>query len=455
MEEKIKSKFQDTKQILVYTGSSGDETKDDFKDVLTKWSQCDILIYSPTCESGVNFDLEYFDKMYGMLSDLSTTPRSYFQMLSRVRRLRSNDILILNKCFDSKSSNPNRTFFKVEEVRTSMMLLDGIRLETRDVLKEGRMYKSTKLSAYDVNYIHNRTEQLNASKSNWLSYFHKLALTKGHTIEYLSNKPKPTKKQADDQIEVVDMNAVILATPNINDDEYKELLSKQKQGTASKSDKFKIRKHVLKHNLGLDELNEDVLKSFDVHSIPHFISLIDIKNIRDHDDNQTLEAINRSSTIKQLIQEMGFANVFDNSAIPKETFLATTTNIIANNEIFKNIANTRIRFNLTKEANCKTNKAFLGMVNTILERYSLKIQYFQKKIKKTLCPFYRLDHLNNINELVEYKIARDHKIHDTNNIRVKATSVQYKSLVNFDNIEQIQKDINRPEPQTYLLDVGL
>jgi len=453
LEDKIKSEYGEEKKILVYTGSSGDESKEDFKNVLATWSQCDILIYSPTCESGVNFDMDYFDKMYGILSDLSTTPRSYFQMLSRVRRLKHNDILILNECFNAKSVNPNRNFFQYNEVKQSIMLLEGIKLETSDVVKEdGKIYKSSKLSLYDINYIHNRTEQLNATRNNWLSYFHKLALIKGHTIEYLINSPCPNKQKEDVTDHKADLNTnkILIDTPNINDEEYQTLLAKQKKNMATKEDKLKIKKHVYKHNLGLDELNEDVLKAFDLNTVSNFVSLIDIKNIKDHDDNQTLEAINKAEMVTKLINDMGFNNIFDTTAYDRETFLKMAENVIKNNQMFVNMNNTRIRFNLNKDAHYNNNKAFLGLVNTIFKRYGLKIESFKKTINKVCnIPYYRLQQLNCINELVEYKLLRGHKIYDSNNIRPKSKTDQYKSLVNF---EQLQMKIKH-EDKSYMLDL--
>ena len=60
----IKSKCP-SKKILIYTGQTDDRNKLDLLDVKTTWSSCDVLIYSPSIESGVNFDIEYFDKIYG------------------------------------------------------------------------------------------------------------------------------------------------------------------------------------------------------------------------------------------------------------------------------------------------------------------------------------------------------------------------------------------------------
>jgi len=444
------------KKVLVYTGSSSDKSKEDFKKVLEKWSKCDVLIYSPTCESGVNFDMKYFDKMYGIINDRSTTPRAFFQMLARVRKFESNEVLILDKCFDTKDVNPNKPFFHFDEVKESILLLENFKLETSDVVQDGKVYKTTNLSTYDINYIYNGTEKRNASVKNWLSYFHKLALIKGHNISYLRNKPSKTDNNNDifendyfeeEVVEDMKMTAddLLVAAENIDDEQYKELLTKQKKNKATSEDKLKIKKHATKLSLGLDELSTQVLNVFDLHSVQNFTSLIDIDNIKKNDDNQTLEAIDRSKTVKQLIQEIGFKHIFDKKEIDQKTFLKTVDNIIKTNKMFTNMSNTRIRFGLDKDTHCKTNKAFLGFVNTLIKRYSLKIKYVRKRVKdeKEKQAFYRLDQLHCINELVEYKVLKRHILHDSDNIRTKADTESYKHLVDLKKIEEVNALIEK------------
>ena len=427
--------FGEDKKILVYTGSSGDETKADFKNVVESWSKCDLLIYSPTCEAGVNFDMEYFDKMYGMFSDLSTTPRAYFQMLARVRKLKCDEIRICDDCFNTYDVNYKRAFFTFEEVKQSMMLLEGVKLETSDVMKNGKMYKTTKLTPYDTNYIYNRTEQLNASKFYWLSYFVKLVMVKGHTIEYLRNKRDKNNENG----EKGEVNNLLLIE-NIEDDEYDILLEKQKKDKATKEDKLKVKKHHLKKVLGLDDLSVEIIENnLDQNSVGNFTSLIDIENIRKIDDNQTLEKIDKSTKVKQLLSEIGFSSVFDKKVIKKETFLQIVDNIIKNNDMFKDMENTQIRFNLNKTNTCKTTKQFLGFVNTIFEKYSIKVSYTQKTENKVKQTYYKLEQLFFINELLEYRILKGYNLKDPNNHRVKPNTEHYKNLVNWEKVEKIQE----------------
>ena len=57
------------------------------------------------------------------------------------------------------------------------------------------MCKVNNLSAYDINYIYNRVEQLNAGKYYFLSKLESMCISKGHTFKRLEDKPKPEEKK--------------------------------------------------------------------------------------------------------------------------------------------------------------------------------------------------------------------------------------------------------------------
>ena len=64
------------------------------KNYKEEWNKADLLIYSPTIEAGVDFDVKHFDKCYGYMSDTSTSARAFSQMLHRVRQFESDEVLI-------------------------------------------------------------------------------------------------------------------------------------------------------------------------------------------------------------------------------------------------------------------------------------------------------------------------------------------------------------------------
>jgi len=60
------------------------------------WKGCDDLIYTPTVEAGVIFDQIHFNKIFGVYSNKSTSPRSFLQMLARIRKTSDNELIINN-----------------------------------------------------------------------------------------------------------------------------------------------------------------------------------------------------------------------------------------------------------------------------------------------------------------------------------------------------------------------
>ena len=80
----VHSKYSNL-NILIYTSFTHDSDKMKLDDVNNIWDKCDVLIYSPTIEAGVNFDKPHFNKIFGILSDMSTSQRSFIQMINRVR----------------------------------------------------------------------------------------------------------------------------------------------------------------------------------------------------------------------------------------------------------------------------------------------------------------------------------------------------------------------------------
>ena len=81
--EVIKLKYPN-KIIKTYSANTDDDIKEyDFKNIKTEWIDIDCLIYSPTVQAGCNFDLEHFDKIFGILSLGSCSQRNFYQMLAR------------------------------------------------------------------------------------------------------------------------------------------------------------------------------------------------------------------------------------------------------------------------------------------------------------------------------------------------------------------------------------
>lgn len=445
--DKIKQDFP-TKNIQIYTGKSDDRIKKNLDDVLNTWDKCDILCYSPTIESGVNFDKEYFDTIYGIFSR-STTSRQFFQMLYRVRKIKNNQIMILNESFDvgfdlNKMKIEDDIFFSHTEVKNSLLLTGGIHLESKDFWKDGKLYRyNDYLSAYDNIYIHNRAEELNNGHYTFLKMFHILALQKGHSITYLKNT---TKKDAPKKDAVSLNKTLVCDAPDINDSKYDELIEKQKRDGATEEDKRSIEKHFWKRVLGVDKLTPQFIDPFHRESMQNFTALIDEQNIPEYGDNETIEKKDRVRLLKGIIRDLGFNNIFDSKIIYKDDLEKAMEKMITENTVFTDFKNTKIRFSLDekkKKYEFKTTKSFLGFINTLFNNYHIAISYKQVRKDGEKVASYYLETLNGINELLEYRIERGFCLSDRDNIRTPPSQFIYSSLINSKTIEESFKKQER------------
>ena len=73
------------------------------KDVNKLWKKYQLIMFSPTIEAGIDFNVEHIDKIYVILSPKSTSPRGLMQMLGRCRNINDNNIMVyLNNMYYSE-----------------------------------------------------------------------------------------------------------------------------------------------------------------------------------------------------------------------------------------------------------------------------------------------------------------------------------------------------------------
>jgi len=460
----ITSKFEN-KKVLIYTGKSSDRCKNDLKNVLELW-KVDVLIYSPVVEAGVNFDLDWYDRMYGLICNKSISPRAFCQMMARIRKLTYTNIVILNEQFEMDYLQPKfinkimkTNFYRYEEVKQGVLSLENINLKKVIIEKNGKKIMINKLDLYDENYIYNRMEQLNSGYSYFMHSFIILITNKGHTYEITKEKRSQKDKT------LLTINEIILKTPDITEDEYIEYLKNQKECRASEDEKYKLEKHSLKRLYGVDALNEDILK-IDKSQVKNFINLIDIDNLGNITDNQGKEAKKKIEIITELLKNIGYDNIYSLSLIEKNDLQNRLNTIINNSLIFKDDLNRKILFNEDKYklGDITNTKQFLGYINTLLFNYCIKLtakHHRLNKLKKSekeglteeqiiehnaktekKITDYYMERLLNIDEIVDYKIRKGAKIKDTNEIRKNYIKTEkYKDLVDWNIIPNVKKTI--------------
>jgi hypothetical protein len=166
------------------------KNKEILEDVNENWKDCDLLTYSPSVESGVDFNIvDHFDKCYAIVESRSTSYRAFCQMLNRVRHYKQHNIICLM---------PNDMRYKLDDV---LIRFDEIKLQK---------YKGLEITNLLNVLIHNDVERYN-SKNYFITALCGMLEKKGHTYEELTQ---------DKIVEILKIEANKI----INDDKIQHLL---------------------------------------------------------------------------------------------------------------------------------------------------------------------------------------------------------------------------------------
>lgn len=439
-EKELKTSFPN-KSIKIYTSKTDDETKEkDLKNVRESWL-CDVLIYTPTIESGVNFDVDnHFEKIYGVICAGSTSPRGFFQMLNRCRKLKENNILVLNQSLVFHNTSE---FYTYDEVKEGLIFENDIKLSAIDVRVDNKIMKKLALTLHDKIYIHNRVEDIN-KMHYFLDIFVKMSNNKGHTVTFETFHKKHVKTD--------DNNAKSEKIINANDitfETYNELKKKQEQCKATEKDKYEIEKHCLKTLYGVDKLNSAILH-VKKEQLNNFIYLVDESNIPDKKDNFTNEIRQRTKLIKDLLVDIGFNNVFSTTTIQKAELQIKITNIVKTNKLFTEMKKTKVLFNLERNKNFDENvtiKQFLGFISTLFNDYCIDIGYKNKRIGKAFTTeYFLMVSDSNIHEIIQYKMRKGFQLNDKDNLftNLQINTKKYSDLVDWTKVHEIIDYKNDP-----------
>jgi len=201
--------------------NSVERNKDILKKANEEWAKCDLLIYSPSVESGVDFNIQsYFWKCYAILNENSTTDRALNQMLNRVRYYENSEIL----CLMSKNMSYN--------INELLYRFDELRLTKFQGLEQSNLVNIL---------IHNDTEKINSKNYFMMSFIQRIT-NKGHTHKYLDDRPKD--KQENNLVDPRDYEIEqILNADVITLDEYNSLIQRQQANEElTREETYKVQK---------------------------------------------------------------------------------------------------------------------------------------------------------------------------------------------------------------------
>lgn len=412
----LKEKYPDLKMSLTI-GKTDDTTKtEQAKDINLHW-EVDVLIYSPSVEAGCNFDKVWFDKEYLILSTGANSQRAVFQMLARVRKFKSNDILTYTNGIKDYDIGEFYTFYDVKDAileSREKVLKYGYERDVNGILR-----RVVRLESYDINNIYNRVEDLNKNEKYFMPYFKTLAISKGFKVEYLDLTEVNPFSYEEEEEKTEGKYDELINAKDIDDDELLKLYQKQNKSKASRADKLSVEKAVWKQRLGVSKLNEDILKTFHKkeYLINNFLALVDPNNKKLESkstfDDKREDVEYRLLIVNQIINCIGFKDINDTTVLSESQFDDNFVNNLAQNPIFNESSKTvKVRFNLSKsKTDPKDKDSCVKFINELFKNFSIKLErtYQKGKRKEKQNRIYQIVILNNVDEIV-YNLIQSKRI---------------------------------------------
>ena len=408
----IENKYNEL-TILIYTGMTSDNNRIALEEVNKIWVNCDVLIYSPTIEAGVNFDVVHFDKIFGIIAPKTSCQRAFMQMLARVRKTTDNEIYILNADFKLNEINEYYTFYDAYEASKEMSQFKLNR--TYDINKKS--YKMT-YSNYLTNYLYNVIEDKNKENYYFLSKLVEMMINKGHEVKFINDDIKNNEVEIVNEKDEKILNEFYLKVVNaelVNKIKYQNLLQLKNSNNASEKDKILITKKYFSDALGTDNLSYDNIKLwyYNLDKIKNYRHLLDISTFIKNDEIKNEIAYEKVILIKDILNNLGFIDIIDNNKFITADELETKFNeIYKNNKIYNCKKSSKLFFNSSyfKLDDKTTIKSILGHLNTLLNDYSIKITQKRLRIKSIRENVYYIEILNEVDDILKRTTNKNKKI---------------------------------------------
>lgn len=352
-------------KVIRYTSMTDDAQKVDLDNVNEIWKKYNCVMYSPTIEAGLSFDVEHFNSMYCFLNGGSCSPRSFLQMIGRIRILENQEI----KCCHERSmiyTGKNIYIPPIDDVEELIIAhgqptLNQQFVDTGDGTFKLELKKDAFTRTFSHNYIENYEKTVRflpvlkemIRENKW-----KYSIDNGIDDAQKENKEVDEKDNDDDDCNKKDGNETVsscevtdvpdicpdnemvstvaqttkltteiddlLDTPLVTTDEYTRLLTKKNKNKATRMDKLAIEKYRLikKFHIKESELTSDFLhdwkgKEYVLDNILYYIGKLKV----DHDDDQYLNTMKQRKTyIDELAKVYGFKSLFDfDTEVTKDT----------------------------------------------------------------------------------------------------------------------------------------
>lgn len=340
-------------KYVIHTSKTDDKLKDELKNVNDFWVDYQVVLYSPTIESGIDFNVEHFNKIYCIIVDgpMTCSQRSFSQMVGRIRKVESNDILCLYESIhmtDKCEPILNANIYTYKDVYTYYEHFEDLggkkmlrRVVCKRVEKNGVIEITKKI--YDIDLfdkisIYNEVEQLNKHPDIFVTVLKTLLTKAGHEVKFdLISKEqiKKNTKNLHDRIKSKDLLRAQLV--NIDESKYDipALIAKQSKSKLDEHEKLILKKYYFMKAMGFPKNTPPLLMAGMIeyflgkeYKIYRYELLFGFKKLSDFDEDTF--AVGKERVRQKIIVD--FVNQFTNKRHTKLEVIDVYGKKISNNQ---------------------------------------------------------------------------------------------------------------------------
>ena len=364
--KKLYAKYKDNYKCIIYTSSTGDNDKKLLANVEKIWINYQIIIYSPSIESGVDFNVEnYIEKIYVVLCSQSTSQRGLNQMIKRCRKINNKNILVYTNNLNLQDQNVlNYYYYNISEIMAFYCLLlnEKITFECVDGIINRK--KEYNYDLYDILTLYNKQEQLNKNNKCFIPYFLKMISDKGHTYEITEGKNIKVKSD----INII--HELLINTPKITAEIYDEFIKKQTLRNLDENEKIQIKKYIYEKTFNIDFDNNETVKKYygRLNIISNAYQLFNDNNKFHNSKILNKEKNEKINAIKNILKLFGLEGIQNQNYILKNKDLK---NNIENFD--KIIQDNKILLGFEKNKKIIKTNGVIGSLRTLLNNYGIEV----------------------------------------------------------------------------------
>lgn len=180
-------------KYLIHTRESDDKFKKELAKVNDLWVNYQVVLFSHTISVGVDFTKVYFDKIFGILTPNTASPRTLKQMFGRLRTLKNHQI---DCYYQNITIRTDEILYNYNEILGYFKYADMETKTTKKyILKEDSSLEVISgFGLYDRIMMHNRIENLNKLGNTFMTQFNILCVDSNYRLHLFLNHKQKIKK---------------------------------------------------------------------------------------------------------------------------------------------------------------------------------------------------------------------------------------------------------------------